>query len=233
MSGAGRRLEEQSAEPKPSPDPAPYRLIRDGARSLSDAELLAVLLHASCRGSALDVAARLIDRAGGLAGLFGSGDALLDWPKVGKVRAATLLAVREIASRLWRAELRGREVLDRPGATARYLLLRYGEADQEVVGALFLDPQNRLLAEKVIFRGGWSRASAEPRQVLRAALRHHASGLVLFHTHPSGDPRPSTRDIRFTGRLRLACQQLGIELVDHLIVGCFGNWVSLRARGEL
>ena len=62
-----------------------------------------------------------------------------------------------------------------------------------------------------------------------AALRHHASGIVLFHTHPSGDPRPSNRDIRFTGRLRLACRQVGIEFVDHLIVGCFGNWVSLRA----
>ena len=231
MSGARRRRNEQP--PELSPDPTPYRLIREGPRSLSDAELLAVLLHSSCRDSAIEVATGLLDRAGGLAGLFGSGDALLDWPRVGKVRAATVLAVREIASRLWRAELQGRKVLDRPGATASYLLLRYGEADQEVVGALGLDPQNRLLAEKVIFRGGWSRASAEPRQVLRAALRHHASGIVLFHTHPSGDPRPSARDIRFTGRLRLACRQVGIELVDHLIVGCFGNWVSLRACGEM
>jgi DNA repair protein RadC len=116
---------------------------------------------------------------------------------------------------------------------ARYLVLRYAVRDQEVMGALFLDARHRLLAESEIFKGTLVRAATEPRPILCAALSVGAAGLALFHTHPSGDPSPSPEDIRFTRRLEEAGAIVGVNLVDHLILGSTSRWVSLRNRGVL
>jgi DNA repair protein RadC len=99
------------------------------------------------------------------------------------------------------------------------------------MGALFLDTRNRLLAESEVYRGTLNRAAVEPRGLLKEALLRGAAGLVLFHTHPSGDPSPSAEDLAFTRRLAEAGELVGVRLVDHLILGSAGRWVSLRQRG--
>ena len=142
-----------------------------------------------------------------------------------------MLAAVELARRLARARLPDREPLSHPQAVARYLCLRYALGEQEVMGALFLDTRNRLIDEREIFRGTLSRAAVEPRALLKQGLLRDAAALILFHTHPSGDPSPSPEDLAFTRRMGEAGEVVGIRLVDHLIVGSGSRWVSLKQRG--
>ncbi|MEM7482421.1 MAG: DNA repair protein RadC [Acidobacteriota bacterium] len=208
------------------------RLLRDGAQGLSDAELVAVLLRSGRRGhSALAMAMEILRQAGGLEGLLGSDATRLQRPGLGPAKASSVLAALEIGRRLARAEMPARAPLDRPAAVARYLNLRYGLHGQEVMGVLFLDARNRLTGERELFRGTLQRAVAEPREILREALLHGAAGLLLFHTHPSGDPSPSAQDLVFTRRVADSGDLLGVLLVDHMIVGRGGRWTSLRQHG--
>jgi len=208
------------------------RLLERGARTLGDAELVAVLLRTGRRGaSALDLARELLAAVGGLAGLAASPPGSLPRRGLGAVKSATLLAAVELGRRLARAEIAEREPLGQPAAVARYLALRFAPREQELLGALFLDIRNRLLAERELYRGTLSRAAVEPRRVLQEGLLLGAAGCIVFHNHPSGDPSPSAEDLAFTRRLAQAGEIVGIRLVDHLIVGGPGRWVSLRERG--
>lgn len=216
-----------------APDEKPReRLLDHGSHSLSDAELVAVLLRSGCPGvSAVDMARDLLTQYGGLDGLLVAPVAGLYRHGLGPAKAATLLAAVEIGRRMARAELPPRRPLGRPGEVARYLVLRYGTRDQEVMGALFLDARNRLIGERDIFHGTLSRAAVEPREILKEGLLRGAAGVVLFHTHPSGDPSPSAEDILFTRRMAEAGDVVGVRLLDHLVLGGGGRWVSLKQRG--
>jgi DNA repair protein RadC len=144
---------------------------------------------------------------------------------------AARLAAVEMARRLARERLPLKEpLLARPAEVARYLALRFRERDQEVVGALFLDARHRWLGEREIFRGTLQRAAVEPREILKEALLRGAAGLVLFHTHPSGDPSPSAEDYTFTRRMVEASEVVGVTFVDHLVLGGGGQWASIRQR---
>lgn len=208
------------------------RLLKQGSAALSDAELIAVLLRTGIKGtSALQMATELIQETGGLSGLVSLTPGLLRRHGLGPAKAAALLAALEIAGRVAREQLKEREPLSRPAEVARYLHLRFWTRDQEVVGALFLDSRNRLLGDKELFRGTLDRAVVEPREVLKEALVRGAAAVLLFHTHPSGDPTPSESDVLFTRRLNEAAEVVGVRLADHMILGDAGRWVSLRQRG--
>ncbi len=140
----------------------------------------------------------------------------------------------EAADRLERAGHRvvaERPTLGRPEAIAEYLIARHRCLDQEILGAVYVDLHNRLIADVEIFRGTLNRLAVEPRVVLRQALERGAAGLLLWHTHPSGDPRPTPEDLSFTRRLGASARLLGIRLLDHLILGNAGRWVSLKRCG--
>lgn len=127
------------------------------------------------------------------------------------------------------------QLLDGSQATAAYLGKRYADSHQEVMGVLYLNVQSGLIATEEIFRGTISRIAVEPRPILIGALRYRASGLILYHNHPSGDPTPSAEDIAFTRIMINAGGLLGVTVIEHLIVGT-NRWVSLRRRkpiGEL
>lgn len=210
------------------------RLLEHGAQVLSDAELLAVLLKSGCRGaSALDLARDLLATAGSLPGLASVGSSTLRRRGVGNVKLSALLAAVELGCRMAWAELPQREPLSRPSTTVRYLRLRHCLRDQEVMGALFLDIRHGLLGERLLYRGTLNRAAVEPREILKEGILCGAAGLVLFHTHPSGDPSPSAEDLIFTRRMAEAGEVVGVRLIDHLIVGTSGRWCSLRERGAL
>ena len=218
---------------KMSPEDRPReRILTSGASTLSDAELLAVLLRTGRPGmSAIEMGQELLAERGGLSGLLRSSVASLKRRGLGAAKAATLLAAVELGRRLARARMPRRDLLDQPEIVARYLGMRYAQQDQEVMGALYLDVRNRLIAESDIYRGTLSRAAVEPRVILKEGLLRSASGFILFHTHPSGDPTPSAEDLAFTRRLADAGDLLGVRLIDHLILGSAGRWVSLGRRG--
>lgn len=208
------------------------RLLEHGSQILSDAELVAVLLRSGYPGvSVLSIARQLLDDCGGLSGLIGVDKKRIVRAGVGEAKAAMLMAAVEMGRRLAHREVPERRPMSRPAEVVSYLALRYARQDQEVMGALYLDTRHKMVGEREIFLGTISRASVEPREILKEALLQRAAGLVLFHTHPSGDPSPSLEDLSFTRRMADACEALGVRLVDHLIVGGAGRWVSLKERG--
>jgi DNA repair protein RadC len=208
------------------------RLLKQGSDALSDAELVAVLLRTGMKGvSVMQMATELIQETGGLSGLVALTQQSLRRKGLGPATAATLLAALEIACRVAREPLGERVPLTRPAEVAHYLALRYWSRDQEVMGALFLDSRSRLLGEKELFRGTLDRAIAEPREILKEGLLRGSAGVIVFHTHPSGDPSPSPEDLTFTRRMRDAGELVGVRLLDHFILGSAGRWVSLKQRG--
>lgn len=203
-----------------------------GSPALSDTELVALLLRNGDRSrGVIELARGVIRQCGGLTGLLDARKEDLLRTGLGAARAYSILAAVEIGRRLAKRDLPEREPLARPGAVASYLTLRYRIRDQEVMGALYLDTRHRLIGEKELFRGTLSRAAVEPREVLKEGLLRGASAVVLFHTHPSGDPSPSLEDLAFTRRMAEAGDAVGIRLIDHLILGGTGRWVSLKERG--
>ena len=207
------------------------RLLQHGGSSLSDSELLAVLLRTGRVGvSALQMAMDVLRENGGLAGLLTSTPHSLRRSGLGAAKAAALLAAVEVGRRLAREQLLDHEPLTRPVDVARYLAIRYQTCDQEVMGALFLDARNRLLGEREMFRGTISRISVEPREILRECLQRGAAAIYLFHTHPSGDPSPSAEDLLFTRRMVEAAEIVGLRLADHVVLGHRGRWVSLKEK---
>jgi len=209
------------------------RLLEHGGRTLSDSELLAVLLRTGKVGvSAIQLAMDLLLQNGGLGGLLTATPHSLRRTGIGPAKSAALLAAVEIGRRLDGEQLLDREPLSRPRDVARYLALRYHTSDQEVMGALFLDARGHLLGERELFRGTMSRISVEPREILRECLQRGAVSIYLFHTHPSGDPSPSAEDILFTRRMEEAAEIVGLRLADHVVLGSQGRWASLKERRE-
>jgi DNA repair protein RadC len=216
----------------PAGDRPRERLLVHGGGSLSEAELLAVLLRTGRVGaSALQLAYELLAERGGLSGLLTIGPHALRRRGLGPAKAATLLAAVEIGRRLGRTALSDRAPLSRPVEAARYLCLRYQSCDQEVMGALFLDARHRLLGERELFRGTLDRMAVEPREILRECLQRGAVAVYLFHTHPSGNPQPSVDDLLFTRRMVEAAELVGVRLLDHVVLGHDGRWFSMREKG--
>ena len=125
-----------------------------------------------------------------------------------------------------------RDLLDRPDAVAAWLWREiFHDAAQEKIAAIYIDVRHRLIGYQVAFVGTLSRISVEPRAILAAALLCNASGFLLAHNHPSGDTAPSGEDLSFTRQMAEAGEAIGIKLLDHIIVGEAGRWVSLGRRG--
>ena len=174
------------------PDERPrQRLLRSGGPSLSDPELLSIILGNGCREvCSLDLARQILEEVRGLVGLVGIQAETLQRRGIGEAKAASVLASLELARRLARAEIPEREVLDRPAEIALYLMLRYAIRDQEVMGALYLDARHRLIAESEIFKGTLIRAATEPRPILCGALAVGAAGVASYPHAPKRRPVP-------------------------------------------
>jgi len=207
------------------------RILTRGPECLTDREILAVLLDQDLEQGA-QVASALLPLSGRLAGLTGVERQLVHRQGLGDAETAILLAAVEFSCRIAKADFPRRDVLKDPEAVARYLHLRYCRRDQEVAGALYLDARNRLITDEEIFRGTLSRTTVEPRQILREGLVLGAAQFIFFHTHPSGDPTPSPEDLAFTLRMAEAGEILGISLLDHMIIGHGGRWISLQRRRD-
>jgi DNA repair protein RadC len=210
------------------------RLLEHGARSLSEAELLAIFLRTGVSGkSAVDLARDLLARFGSLRALLAADrEVFCEAPGLGPAKFAQLQAVLEMGRRHLSEKFERGGPLLSPGHTARFLQSRLRDYPYEVFAVLFLDNRHRVLAFEELFRGTIDGASVHPREVVRRALRHNAAAVILSHNHPSGVAEPSQADQRITGRLRDALALVEVRVLDHLIVGD-GDCCSLAERGLL
>lgn len=210
------------------------RLLARGPASLTDVELLAVMLRTGMRGrSALDVARSLLARFGSLGALLAAETAdIRAQHGLGPVHAAEFKAMIEIVRRSLVEEAAARDALASPEAVRAYLKLALAPLPYEAFLALFLDSQNRLLAARELFRGTLAQTSVYPREVVKAALAHNAAGVVFAHNHPSGVAEPSRADELLTQSLKQALALVDIRTLDHFVVA--GNRVvSFAERGLL
>ena len=221
--------------PGPSAEDRPReRLARHGAPALSNRELLALLL-----GTRL---ARGPPPSMSRSGLLGAGLRGLAGAVAGRARGGARPRPRQGGARAGGARAGRAPGLGRPGAGAglpdarrsrrAYLLPRYGARPVETFGLLALDVRHRLKREAVISVGCLTSSLVHPREVFQEAVVARAAALVLFHNHPSGDPEPSAEDVALTRRLASAGTLMGIEILDHLVLGA-GRFVSLKERGVL
>jgi DNA repair protein RadC len=208
------------------------RLARSGPAALSSRELLAAVLGTGARGaSALDVADALL--GDGLHALAARSFQDLERSRgLGSAKAARVLAALELGARLASEDAAASASLESPAEAARYLLPRYGSRPVETFGLLALDARHRLRREAVVSVGCLTASLVHPREVFQEAVVSRAAALVLFHNHPSGDPEPSAEDLALTRRLSAAGSLMGIEVLDHLVLGA-GRYVSLKERGVL
>ncbi|NEX16360.1 MAG: hypothetical protein C1943_06970 [Halochromatium sp.] len=197
------------------------KLLKRGAQSLTDAELLAIFLRTGIAGkSAIDLARDLIKTFGGLAGLLAASQRDFCKAKgLGDAKYAQLQAVMEINRRYLREELTGRDVLTSPDATRDYLKLRLRGLSHEVFACLFLDNRHRVIEYQELFRGTIDGASVHPREVVKEAIRWNAAAVIFAHNHPSGVAEPSQADLRITKRLKDALELIDVRVLDHIIVG--------------
>lgn len=195
------------------------KLQRLGAAALGDNELVALVLGTGSREcDALEIANRLLERAGGLHGLPRSSVDQLCGCGVGPTRAAQVAAAVELGRRTLVRTALERPRYQTPQQLACYLLPQYGAAVVEQFGIVLLDTKHRVIRIKLVSIGGLDATVVHPRDVFREAAAVGASAIVLFHNHPSGDPTPSSDDFALTRRLVDAGDIMGIDVVDHLIL---------------
>jgi DNA repair protein RadC len=203
------------------------KLHKHGSETLSDAELLAILLGSGTRGkNAIQLARELL--RDGLPAL-GRSQNLARIPGVGPAKASRIGAAFEVARRLAGADSGDGTRYD-DAVVGRALISRYAQEAQEHLGAILLDSRQRVLRQCEIYVGTVARALVSTRDIVRAALETNASGVVLFHNHPSGDPSPSAEDLTFTKRVQQSLALVDVELVDHLVLGA-QRYCSMRGRG--
>lgn len=196
------------------------RLLGQGPASLSDYEIIEFLLFgAKPRGDVKPLAKALIAQFGSLAAvLSASPQELKKLPGMGDASIAALLIIREAGTRLTRADILDKPVIESWSSLVGYCRTVMGRASIEHFRVLFLDRKNRLIADEEQQRGTVDHTPVYPREVVKRALELSASALILVHNHPSGDATPSNGDIEMTNEIRDTASRMGIELHDHLIV---------------
>lgn len=210
------------------------RLLQHGANSLTNAELLALIFGTGTRGAnALELAQQLLVRFGGLRSLLSAdSENLRAVVGMGNARICQLNAIQTLARRAMEEELKQKCSLKHPAQVKSYCANRLAHSTIERCLALFLDNQHKLIDAKEVSQGTLTETTIYPRELVRAALAHHAAAVILAHNHPSGVAKPSMADIRLTHQLKQSLAVVDIELIDHLIVA--GHQViSIAELGQM
>ncbi|HHU30964.1 MAG TPA: DNA repair protein RadC [Firmicutes bacterium] len=209
-------------------------MIKEGAAALSDADLLGVLLRTgTAEETAVQLGERILLAAGSLAELprFGL-DEFLAIKGMGPAKAVTLLAAIELANRLSSRSRYESLTISSPADAAGLVIEEMRHYLREHFRVLLLDTKNKVLGMEEISIGSLNTSLVHPREVFRPAIRKACASVILIHNHPSGDPTPSSEDIAVTRRLYEAGRLLGIEVLDHVVIGD-GKFVSFREKGLL
>ena len=211
----------------------PRGRIRElGATALSDAELLAILLRAGIAGTnAVQLAQRLLVEYGGWLGLLRADYIILCQEYgIGTAKAAALKAALEVGRRLLLCEQEPRLQIKSPTDAASLLMLEMSQLDQEHLRTVLLDTKNRVQTVSTVYIGSLNASLIRVGEIFKEAVKRNSAALIVAHNHPSGDPSPSPEDVLVTREIVSAGNLLGVEVLDHLVIGQ-GRFVSLRERG--
>lgn len=210
------------------------RLIDKGAAALSDAELLAIVLGIGCFDeSSLELASQLLSLYGSIQGLVScQPEELLRVRGIGNAKAAKLAASLELGKRALDGEPRKRLIISGPSDVAKTVMSRMRYLDREEFKALILSTKNEVKKIADISVGSLNSSIVHPRELYKIAIRYSGASIILVHNHPSGDPAPSREDVRLTRKLCEAGRIIGIDLIDHVIIGD-GIFCSLKEKNLL
>jgi len=208
------------------------RLKKYGAASLSNAELLAIILRTGAASeSVLNLSAKLLARFGGLSGLAKAGFGELCMERgLAEAKAAQLKAALELGRRLLSTQPEERLAVRSPQDVANLLQAEMSLLEQEELRLVLLNTKNQVLAISQVYKGSVNTSLIRVSELFREAVRENCPALVVVHNHPSGDPTPSPEDIKITEQIVKAGKLLDIEVLDHLIIG-HQRYVSLKERG--
>lgn len=214
----------------------PYeKCARFGASNLTNIELLAVLLRTGTRGeNSLQLAEKLLHPVFSQEGILNihkwTLEQLLQIKGIGMVKAVQILCLSELSKRLSKASAYQGLSFTTPASIAKYYMEDMRHSSQESMKLLLLNTKTRLIGETDISKGTINSTVISPRELFVEALQKNAVSIILLHNHPSGDPAPSREDILITRRIRDAGQLIGVELLDHIIIGnnCY---ISMREKG--
>ena len=219
----------------PSDERPRERLQNYGASSLSHAELIAILLRTGTnRESALDMAGRIISQYGTLRSLArATFNELTQMDGVGEAKAAQILAGLELGRRLRNDPRLDKRPMSNPKDVFELLGDEMSLLAQEHLKVILLDTKNRVMEVQEVYKGNVNSSMVRASEVFRAAVKANATAVLLVHNHPSGNPTPSAQDAQITVELVKAGELLGIDVLDHIIIGHPAEkaYVSLKEEG--
>ncbi|WP_406686706.1 DNA repair protein RadC [Rossellomorea vietnamensis] len=210
------------------------RMIQSGAASLSNQELLAILLRTGTKSeSVLQLSNRLLNQFDGLNLLKDASlEEITKTKGVGLAKAVQIMAAVEFGRRISNLAFDDRYSIRSPEDGANYVMNDMRFLAQEHFVCLYLNTKNQVLHKQTIFIGSLNASIVHPREVFKEAFRRSAASIICIHNHPSGDPTPSREDIEVTKRLVECGRIIGIDILDHLIIG-EKKFISLKEKGYL
>ncbi|OFW78799.1 MAG: hypothetical protein A2201_04460 [Alicyclobacillus sp. RIFOXYA1_FULL_53_8] len=209
------------------------RLLRNGPSLLRNDELLAILMQSGNKQASVhELAARVLAQVGDLYGLLDvQVEELIQIPGIGVAKALQIAAAIELGRRVVRKPIDQKTQIRSADDAAEYVMDRMRHLKKEHFITLHLDTKHCVIGEEVVSVGSLDASIVHPREIFKLAVKRSASAILCVHNHPSGDPSPSPEDVAVTRRLCEAGKLLGIDVLDHIVVGD-GRFVSLKARGE-
>lgn len=226
------KMKEMPSSEQPYEKAAAY-----GIHTLSDAELIAIVIRTGGRGiRSVDLAQMVLKHHPAYPGLLGlfhtTVEELCKIPGIGRVKAIQLLAIAELAKRISKCQKKERLSFQSPESIAEYYMEQMRHENREKMILILLDGKNKAIRELVISEGTVNSSLASTREVFLEALKYEAVYVILLHNHPSGDPTPSKQDFQVTRQMKEAGNILGIPLLDHIVVGdqCY---ISFREQSLL
>lgn len=208
------------------------KLFLHGAEALNNAELLSLILRCgSKKENVLNLSARVLKSINGLNGMICAGpEDFLHINGIKKAKASRLLAVCELAKRInsYRGSVEEIKITE-PKVVADIFKNEMQHLSQEVVKLMILNTKNVVISIKEVFRGSLNSSILHPREIFSEALKRNGASIIICHNHPSGDPTPSKEDVNITMRIKECGKLIGIDLLDHIIIGSKG-YISLKEK---
>lgn len=208
------------------------RLVEYGAKALANHELLAILLRTGTKNlNVLQLSMNILSEFDDLFMLrHVTIEELVTIPGIGKAKAIEVIAAIEFGNRVARASQIKEGTVTSSSYVGALLQEELGGLQQEHVMALYLNTKNEIIKKETVFKGSLNSSVAHPREIFRGAVKYAAARIIIAHNHPSGNPEPSEADISFTKRMIQAGEMIGIELLDHIIIG-EEAYISLKEYG--